>query len=88
VVNLDGLSASTSRGGIGQQLCVAALLGADEPEDGLLDGAAGGEQTMVLQQRELLVAQLLCDVLAFLLGEDDAIELVVDDVVLWWFVST
>ncbi len=36
---------------------------------------------MVLQQRRLLVPETSGDVLPFLLGEDDAVELAVDDVV-------
>ena len=82
-VDLDGLAAATSSRSVRQQLRVAAFLQTHEPEHALLDALADRQQAVVLQQRRLLLAQRLRDVLALLLGEDDPVELLVDDVVLW-----
>ena len=43
---------------------MAALLQADEPEDGLLDRATDRQQAMILEQSCFLAAEALCNVLA------------------------
>lgn len=57
---------------------MAALLQAREPKDGRLDALPTSQQAVVLQQRGLLIAQRRGDRAAFLLGEHDAAEGVVD----------
>jgi len=47
---------------------MAALLQADEPEDGLLDRATNRQQAMVLEQSCFLVAEALCNVLSLFGG--------------------
>lgn len=61
---------------------MAALLQANKPEYGLLDRTTYRQQAMVLQKGRLLVSQGCCDILSFLLRKNDAIELLVDDMVL------
>lgn len=79
---LDRLMTSTSCGRICGQLCLAALFQADEPEDRCLDGTADCQQAVILQEGSFLVAKASCDIIALLLGKDDAIEAFVEDVIL------
>lgn len=81
VVDLDGGASSAGASGVGHELGVAALFHAQEPEDGGLDGVADGEKAVVLEQDRLVVRQRGRDVLALFLGEHDAVEGLVDDVV-------
>lgn len=75
------LAAGALRGGVGEQLHVAALVEQVEPVDGLLDRLADGQQAVVAQQRGALVAEGARDVVAFVGGEHDAFAFE-DDVVL------
>lgn len=61
---------------------MAALLQTHEPENSLFNALAHGEKTVVLQERSLLVTQRRSNILAFFLGENDAIELFVYHMVL------
>ena len=65
---------------------MTALLEADEPEDCGFDGLAYGEETVVLEEGGFLVAEGAGDLFAFFIGEDDAVEGGVEDVVLIWSV--
>jgi hypothetical protein len=67
-VNLNSLTSTPSRSSVGQKLCVAALLEADEPEDGGLDGLSNRKKTVVLEQCSLVVAERLGNLFAFDLG--------------------
>lgn len=82
VADLDGLVATATSGRVREKLRLAAAVHGDEPEDGLLDGATDGQQTVVLQERGFLVAEGSSDFLALLLGDNDAVERVIEDVVL------
>lgn len=82
LVDLHGLTSATSGRRISHQLRMAALLHAQEPEDGLLDGLADGQQTMVDEKGGFLVAEAFRDVVALFLNEDDAVEGFVKYVVL------
>ena len=66
---------------ISQQLHMAALVEEVEPADSLLDRLADGQQTVVAEECSTLVAESDGDVVAFVFGEDDALA-VEDDVVL------
>lgn len=81
LLDLEGLNPFSSGGRISQQLRMAAFLQTGEPEDARVDGLAHGEETVVLQEDGLLWTESLGDVFAFLFGEDDAFEAVVDGVV-------
>lgn len=82
LVDLDCIAPSSGCGCIRHQLGVATLLQADEPEYCLFDGLAACKETVVHEKSSFLVADGFCDLLAFDLGEDDAVKLFVDDVVL------
>lgn len=81
-MNFHRPTPSTRGRRVRQQLRVTALFQTAEPKDGLFDGPTDGQEAVVLKQGRLFGSEDLGDVLAFLLGEDDAIELFVDDVVL------
>ena len=66
---------------ISQQLYMAALVEEVEPADSLLDRLADGQETVVAEECSTLVAESDGDVVAFVFGEDDALA-VEDDVVL------
>jgi hypothetical protein len=83
VIDLDRPTTTARGGRVRHELCAAARLQASEPEDRLLHCLADGQEAVVLQQSGLLVAKGSCDVLAFGFGQDDPIELLVDNVVLW-----
>jgi hypothetical protein len=61
---------------------MAALLQAREPKHRRIDCLPDRQKAMVLQEDRLLRPQRFRDVLAFLLGEHDALERVVDGVVI------
>lgn len=82
VINLDGLCARALGCGIGHKLGMATLLRAHEPKDCFLHSGTNGEQAVVLEKSELLVTKLVGNVFAFFLGEYDAVELIIQDVVL------
>lgn len=66
-------------GRLDEQLVLAGALERDEPAHGFADGAAAGEDPVVLEDDVLFGGAEGCsDVLAFLLGEDDAAEAFVD----------
>ena len=60
---------------------MAALVEQVEPVDGLLDGLADGQETVVAQERSAFVAQRFGDVVALVSGQDNSFP-VEDDVVL------
>lgn len=82
IIDLDRRPAAARSRRISQQLRVAALLEADEPEHRLFDGATHREQAVILEEGGLAGAQRGGNVFAFFGGEDDAVELFVEDVVL------
>jgi hypothetical protein len=63
-------------------LSIAALFQRNKPEDSLLNRPTNSQKTMVLQQCRFLIPKRLSNILAFFLGKNDAVELLVDDVVL------
>lgn len=65
IIDLDRRATASGRRRISQQLRVAALLEADEPEHRLLDGGAHCEQAVILQEGGLARAQRGGDVVAF-----------------------
>lgn len=83
LINLHSLPAPSSRSSIGKKLRMAALLQTHEPEDRLFNALAHGEKAVVLQKSGFLVTQRRSDILAFFLGENDAVELFVYHVVLF-----
>lgn len=82
LVDFDRCATTPSRSGISHQLRMAALLQADEPEDCSFDRLSDREEAVVLQQRGLLVSKRRGDMLPFCFGEDDTVELLVDNMVL------
>lgn len=82
LVDLDRLTTPSGRGGVGHQLRMTAFLQTDEPEDALFDRLSDGQETVVLEEGGFLGSEGFGDVLAFFFGEDDAVELFVDHVVL------
>ena len=77
LLNHDLLVAATSAGRIGEQLSVAGLVEGDEPEGGLVDGAADGKQAMILQDDGLAIAQRPGDAPTLLAVQHHAAEVVV-----------
>lgn len=73
---------STSSRCVCHELGMAALLHTEKPEDGGLDGLTDSQQPMVLEKSSFLVSKTSCNVFALLLGEDNAIEGRVEDVIL------
>lgn len=80
ITDEDLLVTGTGTGGVSQQLGMAGLVEADEPEGGGVDGLGDGEQAVVLQDDGLAVAEGLRDALPFLAVQHDAAEVVVDRV--------
>lgn len=74
VPNLLRLLTSSSSGCVSHQLCVTALLHAHEPEYSGLDAAPDSQNTVVLQEGGLFVAEACGNVFALFFGEDYAIE--------------
>ena len=72
--------AGSRAGGVGQELGVAGLVEADEPEGGGVDGLGAREQAVVLEDDGFPVAQGGGDAFALLAVQDDAAEVVVDGV--------
>ena len=77
----DRLLPARASSRFGHELRVAALLQRDEPEDSFLDGLPDCQQAVILQESGLLVAETCSDVFALFFGKHDAVEAVIDDVV-------
>lgn len=60
---------------------MTTLVEAHEPEDGFFDGAADGQEAVVLEESGFGAAEGAGDVFAFLFREHDAVEGGVEDVV-------
>lgn len=82
IINLDRLSTTSSSSRVRQQLRITAFLQTDKPEDSLFNRLSDSQETVVLQQCSFTIPQALGNVLALYFGEDDAVELFVDYVVL------
>ena len=74
VINFYGFATSASSSGVCHQLRVTAFLKAYEPENCGFNGFADGQEAVVLEKSGLLVSQGVCNLFAFLCGEDDAVE--------------
>lgn len=61
---------------------MAAFLETYEPENCFFDGVANGEQAMILEQSGFLATKAFGNVFTFFGGEHDALERVVEDVIL------
>jgi hypothetical protein len=61
---------------------VAALVQADEPEDCGFYGFATSQKAMIPEQCGFLRSQALSNILALLLSKDNAVEVLVQDVIL------
>jgi hypothetical protein len=80
-LNLHSLATPSSRRSIRHQLRMATLLETHKPKHSFLNRLAHRQQSMILQQRRFLVTQCLCNIFAFLFDEHDALETVVEHVV-------
>jgi hypothetical protein len=81
-VDLDRSSTSSCCCRICHELRVAALLHAHEPEHRCFNRLADSQNAVVLQQSRLVVSNGFGDVLAFFRREHDAVEAVINDVIL------
>jgi len=61
---------------------MTTLLHTYKPEHGFLNSLADCEKAVVDEKRSLVLTKTLCNVAAFFLDEDDAIERFVEDVIL------
>lgn len=82
LIDFDRLPATAGSGGVGHQLRTAAFLQAHKPEDSLFDRVAYRQEPVVLQEGCLLISECGGNILPFLFRKDDAIKLLVDNVVL------
>lgn len=82
IANLHRLASSAPSSCIRQQLRMTALLQAHEPEHCLLDSLSASQETVVLQECGFVGSEGARDVVAFLGSEDDAVERLVEDVIL------
>ncbi|ROV98331.1 hypothetical protein VMCG_07153 [Cytospora schulzeri] len=78
----NGLLAARASSCLGEQLRLATLVHADEPEYRLLDGPTHRKGSVVLQQRRLLVPDAPRDVPALFSGKDYTVEGFVHGVVI------
>lgn len=76
--DLDSLSTAPRRCGISEQLGVATLLEAREPEDTALNRSTTGQQPVVRENGSFLLPQRFGNVLSFLWSQHDAAEAVVE----------
>lgn len=81
-INFHRLPPASGRRRIREKLCVAALVQAHEPKYRLLDRLSDSQKAVILQERGLLIAQLSGDIMTFFLGENNAVELLIHNVVL------
>jgi hypothetical protein len=83
IINLNSLSAPSSGRSIRQKLRIAALFQRNKPKDRLFNAPTNSQKPMVLQQSRFLIPKSFSNILPFFLGENDAVELPVDNVVLY-----
>lgn len=82
VADRDCLDAASKGGGIGEQLRVAAPVHGTKEECRLIDSRARRQQSVILQDECLLVAERLGNVSALFGLEDDTAKAAVDGVIL------
>ena len=82
VRNLHRFSAPALGRGVGHELRMAAFLKRHEPKHSFLNRATHGKQAVVDQQGGLFIADAVGNVYAFLGRENDAVEGLVQDMVL------
>jgi hypothetical protein len=85
--NLDCFTAPTRSRSVSQELRMTALFKTHKPEHRFFNGLTNSEETMVLQQRSFVRTEVLRDVSAFLFGENNAVEVRIQDVVLYLCLS-
>lgn len=73
-MDLHRLMAPSTSCRVSHQLCLTAFLQTNEPKHSSFHRLSDGQQAMVLQQCRLLTPEARRDVLALLLGQDDAVE--------------
>ena len=73
-VDFDSLTTPSSGSSVRHELCMTALFQANEPKDCGLYGGTYGQETVILQQSSLFIPETSRNVLAFLLGKDNAVE--------------
>ena len=71
---LGSYASPASGSGVREQLRLTTFLHRHEPEHGRFDRLPHREQTVVLEEGSLLVPKAGCDVFAFFLGKDNAVE--------------